>query len=1651
MDETEIDGPASRSGAGSSPFVFSMPSAVFDLPRTINFGVGSDHVFNKKNAFTFAAPTIVSRSTNAVPSHAVSSANDKTDRYKPRISRNTYKPTVNVFANALKDTGAFEQMKKNSRSRAVKVNIDNSITCSDVPQALLTKTAAKEYFRRYGSIVKITIRPRKRVIVVVYTTRIEASAAYYGSGDYKSEKFKVEWTKLESAAAKATQQQTRKKDPRNMVANLLKASGNDDDDDEIKAELEAMANVEYNLHPAKGSANEISDIGAPVAQLLPLKAKVGGKAPTLSHEKTTAKSEKAAVKDVDSQIAKHLPHTSMEELQTMIRQAALTAEDKYKVLEARDRLMRLKRVKPASLATAKVTHGTCPDMCPEKERLMRESQRQVASYEQLEGNEYRINHATAVKQYSRSSADQEEPMPHELRPVRSLKMTMSYLLHELVDLCEQEGTNLAEWYHFLWDRTRGIRKDITQQELCCMESVELLEQCARFHIVCSERLCAEDTSVFDKKINSENLTKCLQTLKYMYHDLRVKGVTCENEPEFRAYIVLLNLNNGNFLYDLQQLPKFVQNSPEVKFAIKVYFSLDSNNYYKFFKLVQETTYLNACILLRYFNQVRLRALSIMIKAYCRSTSTAFPLYELIDILGFEDENEAICFCEQAGLNMSSDEMYILLNRQTFNMSVSTIPQTRSCNLVESKRIALNFSIGQCIAGKQMPEKTYKSHKPHSSFDAYGYLTPESINAADQQQIDSVSSSVAAQLPHDPYEFVETKETRRMPKLTSIRDKDQRTARDLRSAQIPRKQPANASHNENADAFKPPVSVPDPLVTSSSVFKTPDRAFVEHKPKEPNVFESKISAGESTKVASSEKSDQNRSAISAHRGNFTANDKQHPVMFGSSSNNSKAASVFSKPETSRSTESVPPFAMAMNKSIFSGTEPGNIFTRSAPSSSTVFVNKHFPLLVPPQQLVTFADDANKTTKEQSVFLKREQEEAMKAEAEKARREKLERLERAKRMQRIEEQSEEIYSSLHAEITHEFCSAIAKKEIDRIEMYNALSGRILSDVIEEVTCEVCDAMLTEEIDRQRRLQAMLLRIKNRVILKCVNVWKRHVSRQKRQRAALEDTPVWLQRHSVEETARMLYTKEQEVVIRNMRKRRREPEDVATNATETFTSIEVIVYAGIKENVRSLDLDSPPKLYWKLVISWPDLINRVALWACKKLMNEYLYPDNFTMDPIVKIYRPNPCETVHVCIRHFEGLISEHNLTGTDALLFIADASENYKSIARRLMRTVLSRHKLMPIPLAFIVLGNGDLESQNDSIVSDLESLLESGYVSEYTIMYEENLSAKVILNLTQSAVLWLTTNKSPPNPLEMDHLSNVYDTCLSEEMWLRILGDSMFNKKLSNALKDPNFVIDLHNEAVNHLIDIILDPESLLYTNFAPELKKFLKSSGTMPCSYEYFDESWKREEYRAKLEAAMNSFMLPPWNAPWPITDIQDLRRHIMHYCREVLSDSNCNIVFCDIFSNLFLTSGSLQISNFVHILLYVIKEKVHLLDEDLMIIYNKNHIKHFRTLPWWFKSNVLTEFMLHELNDDVVLNESMRKRKKLDKSENNMDDSVLDEKFGLLAEFCESTKARVMEVHSVSIEIENRLQAQQLENVLWEDKLKNALQGEISLTEEGI
>jgi hypothetical protein len=51
--------------------------------------------------------------------------------------------------------------------------------------------------------------------------------------------------------------------------------------------------------------------------------------------------------------------------------------------------------------------------------------------------------------------------------------------------------NVGDWFEYVWSMTRAIRKDITQQDLKDPITVDLVEKCARFHIVCAERLIEE--------------------------------------------------------------------------------------------------------------------------------------------------------------------------------------------------------------------------------------------------------------------------------------------------------------------------------------------------------------------------------------------------------------------------------------------------------------------------------------------------------------------------------------------------------------------------------------------------------------------------------------------------------------------------------------------------------------------------------------------------------------------------------------------------------------------------------------------------------------------------------------------------------------------------------------------------------------------------------------------------------------------------------------------------------------------------------------------------------------------------------------------------------------------------------------------------------
>uniref|UniRef100_S4RRN3 Germinal-center associated nuclear protein n=1 Tax=Petromyzon marinus TaxID=7757 RepID=S4RRN3_PETMA len=554
-----------------------------------------------------------------------------------------------------------------------------SIVCKHVPPERNTRDAVRAWF---GKVRRISCHPQKNQAIVHFEDHALASAALRKGWKVGGKEVSLYWYRRRSGAGEPSWKQRCPSGELEVTENLQSNSF------QYFAEtMCASVIMESALKSPSKRLEPLRDAAAAESVELPVKVSRGGAA---------AKEEFTTVP------LAHLKGS-----------AAGNSEEKYQLLELRDKQMRQARTRRTELEKAKAIVGTCSDMCPEKERYLREIRKQLSIYEVIPGTD-KVNHAAVIKEYSRSSADQEEPLPHELRPPHVLDMTMQYLVNSVMNIGED---NWAEWYDFVWNRTRGIRKDITQQHLCEPISVSLIEKCTRFHVLCAHHLCQQPMATFEPKINNENLTKCLQSLKEMYQDLANKGIYCSGEPEFRGYSVLLNLNHGDILREVQQFREEIRNSSPVKFAVQVFSALNSNNFVRFFKLVKSASYLNACLLHRYFTQVRrdaLKALNVALTVPQRSSS--LPLQQMMHTLLFTSEKEAAEFFSHYGLNVTDET--VELNRSSFIEPECTLAMKKS-SFIECKLTTL---LGEVVNGA--PLGGAPRHVPSSSFDLQGQYAGE---------------------------------------------------------------------------------------------------------------------------------------------------------------------------------------------------------------------------------------------------------------------------------------------------------------------------------------------------------------------------------------------------------------------------------------------------------------------------------------------------------------------------------------------------------------------------------------------------------------------------------------------------------------------------------------------------------------------------------------------------------------------------------------------------------------------------------------------------------------------------------------------------------------------------------------------------------------
>ncbi|CAN6483205.1 unnamed protein product [Victoria cruziana] len=251
--------------------------------------------------------------------------------------------------------------------------------------------------------------------------------------------------------------------------------------------------------------------------------------------------------------------------------------------------------------------GSCPDMCPARERVERERLRDLAVFERLNGNPRRTTSSLAVKKFCRTISS----IHVHASDIRPLPVLQDTLVH-LFNLLESSDQPFEVLHEFIFDRTRSIRQDLSMQNISGYEAVDMYEQMVKFHIKSHLKLLHRESVTISSihYLNLEQLKKSLKTLYDLYDVNRRSGFVSKHEAEFYSFHVLLHLGSncstmGESLATwFSRLEPHLLMSKDLFFARRILRYFQINNFKQFFCIAAEqASHLQLCLLEPVFNEV----------------------------------------------------------------------------------------------------------------------------------------------------------------------------------------------------------------------------------------------------------------------------------------------------------------------------------------------------------------------------------------------------------------------------------------------------------------------------------------------------------------------------------------------------------------------------------------------------------------------------------------------------------------------------------------------------------------------------------------------------------------------------------------------------------------------------------------------------------------------------------------------------------------------------------------------------------------------------------------------------------------------------------------------------------------------------------------
>ena len=135
-----------------------------------------------------------------------------------------------------------------------------------------------------------------------------------------------------------------------------------------------------------------------------------------------------------------------------------------------------------------------------------------------------------------------------------------------------------------------------------------------------------------------------------------QGRSSPAEAEFRAYMILLNLNDTiRAMKKLAEVPSHLRLRPCIVRARNILNAFISGNYSIFFRLVRQATQLEASVLFRFFNEVRGDALRSIVHAYMPTDKVTVDFFTRK--LFFDKNDEAEYFLAAHSIYASEEGFY----------------------------------------------------------------------------------------------------------------------------------------------------------------------------------------------------------------------------------------------------------------------------------------------------------------------------------------------------------------------------------------------------------------------------------------------------------------------------------------------------------------------------------------------------------------------------------------------------------------------------------------------------------------------------------------------------------------------------------------------------------------------------------------------------------------------------------------------------------------------------------------------------------------------------------------------------------------------------------------------------------------------------------